>query len=81
MHMFCIGIQTLTTQKTCLVAVGWRLMQCICCSIKVEIHTYHAGQVQEWSATSAATTAAAVRLHHAEQLVQGLGLQVPKRRV
>ncbi|DBA97127.1 hypothetical protein WJX77_012127 [Trebouxia sp. C0004] len=43
--------------------------------VKVELHTYHTGQVQEWSATSVATTEAAVRLHHAKQLMEGIGLQ------
>ena len=48
------------------------------CSIKVEIQNFHDSQLQEWSATSAVTTEAAVRLHHAKQLVEGLGLQANK---
>ena len=42
------------------------------------MHNYHDSQIQDWSAASAATTDAAVRLHHAKQLVESLGLQAIK---
>lgn len=46
--------------------------------VKEEICVYHDSQIQDWSATSAVTTEAAVRLHQAKQLVESLGLQAIK---
>ena len=45
------------------------------CRIKLELHKYYQTHTSEWVATSNATVAAAERLQHAKQLVQGLGLQ------